>query len=273
MNFVTLGSLALWHHHPNTTVKARVLLIHGIGEHSARHQHTIDFLLSKGIEVVRFDLRGSGKSGGRRQWIESFDDYVEDAAAALLWIQRELPSLPLYVLGHSLGGAIAIHFAATYHRTLEGLILSSPAYKVGAAVSPLSIFIGKKLARVLPTLRFPSIESVGSLSRDREVEIAYRNDPLCCHFSTLQQGTAILKALDQILQKASLIQCPVLMVHGTHDPVIQPAGSAQILLKLGAADRVLHYLPLTRHEPHNDIDKDHYFGLLWQWLEKQLATN
>src|SRR5687767_7001632 len=137
-----------------------------ISEHSARHSNTIEFLLKHHIEIVRFDLRGAGRSGGRRQWVEKFEHYVEDTSQVFHWIHRELPPLPLFVLGHSLGGAIATYFTALYQKNLAGLILSAPAFLVGSKIPPVKIALAKILNRWAPTLRVPGSSDFSHLSRD-----------------------------------------------------------------------------------------------------------
>jgi alpha-beta hydrolase superfamily lysophospholipase len=140
MKYHTVGPLAIWQHKSNAgNPTCRVLLIHGLGEHSGRHGNTIQFLNSVGIEVIAFDLRGCGHSSGKRQWIESFRDYVQDTATVFDWAEKTLSSLPLFVLGHSLGGAIAICFTEQYQKLLQGLVLSAPAFKVGSEITPAKI--------------------------------------------------------------------------------------------------------------------------------------
>lgn len=269
MQHISLGQLAVWVHSPKIEPLARVLLIHGLSEHSARHLNTVNALVEMGYEVVRFDLRGAGESGGTRQHIENFEDYVQDATQVYTWICREKQALPLFVLGHSLGGLIAIHFCSHYNKAVSGLILSAPAYKVGEGVSPLKIAAGKIASRFLPKLKMPK-SIVEPVSRDKAVVEAYDKDPLTCHFNTVKQGIEILNAMENLLPVARKISCPVLIVHGTSDRIILPAGSFDLLKNFSSKDKVLQYLPCGYHEPHNDIDKTEYFELLKPWLAKHL---
>lgn len=270
MDAITLGALAAWRHPAQTTPVARILIIHGIGEHSARHKNTYDFLTENGYEVIRFDQRGSGRSGGRRQWVEKFEDYVADAAQVLNWIQSTLSPLPLFVLGHSLGGAVATYFSASYGKILSGLILSAPAYKVGGAISPLKIKVGQFLEKLTPTLKVPKGGDASAISRDPRVILEYEKDPLCCHFNTVQQANEVLRALKKMPSVASRIECPILIAHGTHDQVILLEGSFEILLKLSTKDKTMLILPGVYHEPHNDYGKEQYFISLHQWIQKRL---
>lgn len=270
MEPITLNHLALWRLSPTNSARGRVLLVHGLGEHSARHQNTIDFLTKNQIEVVRFDLRGAGRSGGRRQWVEKFEDYVEDAAQVFHWIQRECPPLPLFVLGHSLGGAISAHFVKIYQKEISGLVLSAPAYLPGDAVSSVKITVGKWLVKVAPTLRIPGSTDHSSLSKDPKVAEDYRNDPLACHFNTLQQGNEILRALSEMPSVCEKISIPVLIAHGTSDRIIKLEGSYHLLRCLQSKDKSLTILPNAYHELHNDHEKEDYFSNLVIWLLKHI---
>ncbi len=266
---IFVGPLAAWLHEPERKAKMRVLLVHGLGEHSGRHLNTVDFLVSQGFEVVRFDLRGAGKSGGERQWVEKFSDYVDDTTRIYNWICSERDPLPLVVLGHSLGGAISIYFSARFANQLRGLALSAPAYLAGDGVSSIKIAVGKMIQRFAPHLRIPGSLDASTISRDPKVVADYVSDPLACHFNTLRQGNEIITAMDQLPKQLPALKLPVALFHGTMDRIIRPEGSFQILEQLPGPDRTLYFLPGGYHEPHNDLDKENYFLLLGQWLIRQ----
>ncbi len=272
MQALPIGTLAAWKH-PATSGKpqARLLHIHGISEHSGRHQPTFDALNAMGVEVIRFDLRGSGKSPGKRQYINNFSDYVADANEVAKWIEQNLPELPLFVFGHSMGGAVAIHFLAQYSRPVAGLVLSAPAYKVGGEIPQWKILLGRVLVPFFPTLRLYSASSDG-LSRDKNVVRAYRQDPLASHFNTLKQGDEVLKALQDVPRLCKKISAPTVILHGTSDSVILPEGSFEVLQSLGSTNRELHYLPGVYHEPHLDWESEKFFSLLCRWVEKRLSA-
>jgi len=272
MTSLSIGPLAAWLHEPAKKATCRLLLIHGLGEHSGRHLNTVNFLVSQGIEVVRFDLRGGGNSGGERQWISSFSDYVEDTTRVFNWICSNRDPLPLFVLGHSLGGAIAIYFGARFEKQLKGLVLSAPAHLAGDGVSALKIAVGRVLQKFAPHVRIPGSLNLSYLSRDPSVATEYKNDPLACHFSTLRQGTEILRAMEEIPSILPALKLPVALFHGTMDRVVRPEGSFEILKQLPGPEPVLHFLPGGYHEPHNDLDKETYFTLLHQWLSQQQAA-
>jgi acylglycerol lipase len=273
MDFIPVGPLAAWKHSPEKKKpKSRVLLIHGLSEHSGRHLNTVNALNQRGIEVVRFDLRGAGRSGGRRQWVESFDNYVQDAAQIHSWIRHRLDPLPLYVLGHSLGGTVAIHFAQRYAGSLAGLMLSAPAHNLGSGIPKLKIAVGKILSIAAPSFRLARGNDQAALSRDPEVVKAFLRDPLCTPFNTLKQGSEILRAFAHAAEPMREINLPTVIFHGSADRVVSLEGSFELLQVSPSRDKTLHVLPGSYHEPHNDIDKENYFQLLTQWLDNRLRT-
>lgn len=267
-----LGQLVVWTHTPNKKPKARTIVVHGMGEHSARHLNTVAALVKAGYEVIRFDFRGSGESGGARQYIEHFEDYVADLVKVYFWTTEKTPELPIFVIGHSLGGTVSLRFASRYSQELAGLCLSAPAFRPGDAVSPLKITVGRMLSAWLPSMKLPKTTDIRAVSRDPKVIEAYQNDKLACRFNTLRQGAAILDTFESLLEAVQKITCPTALYHGTSDTIIRPEGSFEILKALpGVMAKELHLLPNNFHEPHNDIEKEKYFALLIDWLDQRVV--
>lgn len=274
MSVIFVDKLAVWSTDPaHIRPKARVLIVHGMSEHSGRHLPTENALLAAGYSVVRFDLRGAGQSGGRRQWIEKFSDYVDDVATVYRWICRELEPLPLFILGHSLGGAITLTFLQNYQKAFRGCVLSAPAYLVGGAINAYVVAIGKQLVKVMPSLRIKGNSDKTAISRDPQVVKAFLEDPLCCHTNTLNQGREVLEHLPQLKNISKSLHIPVLFVHGSLDKIVKLEGSFELLMEVASQDRVLHILPGGFHEPHNDLDREEYFTQLIQWFDGHLSND
>ena len=265
-----IGHLAIWIHPPKLTSnpKLRILLVHGLGEHSARHTTTINYLTHKlPIEVIRFDLRGAGKSGGNRQWIESFQDYIEDTHEALLYTQKLSPQLPIILMGHSLGGAISISYAAKFQNLLTALILSAPAVNVGSGISPTTIYVGKLASKIFPKFQLKS-KATHWISRNPHEVQKYLNDSLSSHFTPLQQGKLIIEQLQKLLILAETIKIPTIIFQGTHDTIVSPEGAFELLKALKSPDKELCYLPMRYHEPHNDYDAEDYLQRVVTWISR-----
>jgi acylglycerol lipase len=237
-----------------------------MGEHSGRHLNTVRALTEQGAEVIRFDLRGHGESGGERQWISRFEDYVDDVSQIEMWSVSECDPLPLFVLGHSMGGAIAVHFAAASGTRLSGLALSSPAFRTASTLSPGKIRAAKILAKILPHTKIAGALDIQKISRDPAVVEAFRNDPYVYRFNTLRQGAELLRAFSEMPEKASRIKIPTLILHGSADAIVLPSGSEILVNAVGHPDKKLEPLPEVFHEPHNDWDKENFFKLLSSWI-------
>lgn len=266
-----VGGLTAWVDEASGAPWARIVLLHGLGEHCARHLNTSRALGASGVEVVRFDFRGCGKSEGERQWIERFGDYVDDAVAIWRWARESRTALPTFLMGHSLGGAIAIHAAPKVADGAAGLVVNAPAFEVGEGVSRVKIAIGRVVNRFLPHAKIPDTLELAAISRDAAVVTAYEKDPLCCRFNTVRQGNEILDALEKIPDICREIRMPVLITHGEHDRLVGVNGSSRILQALASADKTLEVFPGGYHELHNDLCKDAYFTLLVGWLRAHAA--
>lgn len=270
MAFYQVNQLAVWANEPlSASAKGRVLLIHGVSEHSGRHLETEKALLDLGFSVVRFDLRGAGRSGGRRQWVRSFEDYLEDVSTVYRWICRECDSKPLFLFGHSLGGAIGISFLEYYQKAFQGCILSAPAYLLGGAINPLVVAIGRQLVKVAPTLRIPATSNKSAISKDPSAVKAFLEDPLCCHTTTLNQGKAILEQLPKIPDIISKIDIPLLFLHGSSDQIVRLEGSFELLMRAKSKNKTLSIIPGGYHEPHHDSEKEEYLSSIRLWLMRQ----
>jgi alpha-beta hydrolase superfamily lysophospholipase len=250
----------------------RVLVVHGLGEHSGRHRTTIEFLNRQGTEVVAFDLRGSGASEGRRQFVARFDEYLDDVAQVRQWLAESLPPLRLYLFGHSLGGTIAIRYAAMHPEGLAGLILSAPGYQVGEGISPLKIAVAKALGRIFPRLRIPGTLEVGAISRDPAEVTAYCADPLNCRFNTARQGIEILRVLETLPADCRRIRLPTLIVHGSADRICRVEGSRKLWSEIAAADKHLEIFPGGYHELHNDLDRELFFAKIAAWMAERRGS-
>ncbi|MBI3295171.1 MAG: lysophospholipase [Deltaproteobacteria bacterium] len=271
MDYFNVGKLAVWHHE-TARPKGRIILTHGICEHSGRHLNTVNAFTAAGYEVVRFDLRGAGRSGGPPQYVDRFSDYTDDLLSIFNWTQAKLNPLPLFLMGHSMGGLITLHATPPIQKLLQGVILSAPAFITGSAVPPIKIAIGRLINRLYPQFRIPSTSDQGCLSRIPEVIANYNNDPQSFHFNTVRQGDQVLKAMADIPNVCPKITTPTLLVHGSHDRLILLEGSYRIFRMLGSRNRVLAILPGGYHELHNDLDRAELFQTLQFWLDGQLEA-
>ena len=193
--------------------RATVALVHGLAEHAGRYAALAGRLNAAGIELLAVDLRGHGSAPGKRARIERFDDYLLDAEALLSVAAHD--NAPLFLMGHSMGGAIAALYAierlpGSGHK-LAGLILSSPALAPGRDVPRWMLTMSQIISRVWPG--FPAMKiDAALLSRDPAVVEANRNDPLVHHGSIpARTGAEILLAMQRIERGRAGLRVPLLV--------------------------------------------------------------
>jgi acylglycerol lipase len=249
---------------------ARIALVHGLAEHGRRYDAFALRLNAAGIELIAADLRGHGKSPGERVWIDHFDQYLLDTDALLdAAATTAPPDVPLVLMGHSMGGAIAAlwvaeRLPASSHR-LAGLILSSAALKPGDDAPRWKLAIGGLISRVLPRYGALRIDPV-ALSRAHGVVEANRRDPLVHHGAVPARTAAqIVDAMKRIVGGRAKITLPVFVFHGTVDTLTNPDGSREFEAHVGSTDTTLMMLDGSFHETLNDLDRDRVIKALIDW--------
>ena len=260
---------------------ALLVILHGMAEHSARYTPVVEFLNAQGIGCCRFDLPGHGRSPaseGDRGDVQSFDDFITVAAAAIDGARARHPSLPLFVWGHSMGAIVAVltanHLAKIGPAKIRGILTSSaPA----AAFDPYPKFALRAMhwaARVLPTKRVARPFKPERLSRDLEVGKRYGADPLVPRAITLRFLSGLAAACEQSLKGARKVRLPWLALHGTDDEIAPAIGSQRLLDSLGSTDKVLRLWPGARHEVHNELEpmRTDFLTCMVDWIKERIAA-
>ena len=253
--------------------KAVIQIIHGFGEHSGRYLNVVNKLIPLGYALYAHDLRGHGKSGGIRTYVDNFDQYIEDAKNFHDLIRKEHPDLPIFLLGHSMGSFIAVHFVKKYEKLLKGLILS------GTGTFPSGIVINTILRRIRGVVRFFSrfippirlqLPLSNALSNDPEVSRIYASDPLVVKTITLQLGAELIYPVLQIKNIIGTFRLPILIQSGSEDLIV--IGVKLIRKQLKMENHTVRIYKGLKHEVYNEVEKDRAVVLneLAEWLNKHL---
>ncbi|GAC1619857.1 MAG: monoacylglycerol lipase [Nevskia sp.] len=252
-------------------VKARgaVVIVHGLGEHSGRYEHVAAALVAMGFAVHALDHRGHGKSeGAPRAYVDRFANAVADIDQVVDYATREQRGKPVFLLGHSMGGALGLSYTIKNPDKLAGLILSGPAVALDGA-PPLMKPIAKILSRFLPKLGLFPIDP-SAVSRDADAVAAYADDPLNCHGKvparTLGEIVKFVEVLPALLQA---IELPLLIQHGQADKLAGVSGSEMVLKRVNSADKTLKVYDGLYHEIFNELpaDRARVLADLCAWLE------
>lgn len=272
-HFAGHGGLSLYYQTwsvEGTPIRGVVVIVHGIGEHSSAYRAVVERLAPAGFALYGFDLRGHGRSPGRRGFIRSWDDYRQDLRAFVRLVAAELPAQPLFLLGHSMGGVIALDYALRYPEELRGIAVLGPA--VGElGISPARLLLARVLSQVWPTFSLPTGLDTSALSRDPRVVAEYRADPLVHGVGTARLGTELERTIAWVQAHAADLRVPLLIQHGDADRLAAPGGSRRFAANAGTADKELREYPGAFHQLHKDLDHEAVTTDLLAWLERQLG--
>lgn len=244
--------------------RSAVLLVHGIGEHSGRYDHVGRFLAARGHDVLAFDNRGHGQSGGRRGHVDHFGQFLDDVEDHVL--ERRQLGLPVVLIGHSLGGLISATYVVEGRPAPDLLVLSAPALK--AQIPAWQRRLAPVLARVWPTVFVPGGIDGALLSRDPEVQRAYLSDPLRVAGSTAGLGQQIFAAMETTTANLARITLPTYVLHGSEDNLVPLAASQPLEGRPNVTYRRWEGL---RHECFNEPNRDEVLGEMADWIEDRLA--
>jgi acylglycerol lipase len=230
-----------------------VLVAHGVAEHAGRYAHVAEVLVGLGLKVVVADHRGHGRSGGKRLLVRDLSEYSADLDT--LRTLELLEGRPTYLLGHSMGGCIALDYALDHQDVLEALVLSAPAVLPGDDISPLLIRVAKVLGKVVPGLPGQKLSSA-SISRDPAVVAAYDADPLN-HRGKLPAGVggAMLRTMDTFPARLPSLRLPLLVLSGTGDTIVNPEGARLVDRLAGSSDKTLKEYDGLFHEVFNEPER------------------
>lgn len=249
---------------PEGTRRAALLFVHGIGEHSGRYEYVGSTLADRGIDVMAHDQRGFGETAGRRAYVDSFADFLDDVEALLA--ERRSLDVPVVLMGHSLGGLVSTTYLVSDRPQPDLAILSSPA--LAASVPSWQRLFAPPLGTVLPTLKVPADFDGTVLSRDPAVQSAYEHDPLRVPFSTARLGRETLRTMDATGRALDRLRIPTYVFHGADDTLVPPAASEP----LGELPNVTRTVwPGLRHECLNEPERDEVLAEILGWLDAQLG--
>jgi acylglycerol lipase len=246
-----------------------ILVAHGVAEHAGRYHHVADVLIDLGLRVAIPDHRGHGRSGGKRLLARDFSEYTADLET--LRGLELVEGKPTYLLGHSMGGAVALDYALDHQPSLAALVLSAPAVLPGDDISPALMRLAKTVGKYVPSLPGQKLSSE-SVSRDPEVVAAYDADPLN-YRGKLKAGVggAMLRAMDSFPSRLPSLRLPLLVMSGTDDKLVNPQGARLVEELAGSSDKTLKMYDGLYHEIFNEPEKELVLGDLSDWLKAHLA--
>lgn len=256
---------------PDEAVERVLVFQHGIGEHSGRYRHLLDTFANTGTAFYALDARGHGRSPGRRGYLTHFERFADDLGDLVRVARSENDEQAVFLLGHSLGGAIALDFALRPDNQahLRGLILSSAAIELPRSASNrLLKIVAGLLSPLLPGVVLNSWLPLSNLSHDPEAAASYRADPLVHGKVSIRMGHTLYNLSSGFYARADRLTVPVYLFHGTADRITAPEGSKKFFERLGSADKTLNLYEGLYHETMNErpVDREKVLRDLREWV-------
>ena len=251
--------------------RAVLLVSHGLGEHGGRYAPLARDLAPRGIEVHAVDHRGHGRSSGMRAYVSRFDRYVEDFEAFRRHVAATVPGdVPVFVLGHSLGGLIALRWLEAHGAGVRGAILSAPLLGIAKQAARWKVALSGVLSALLPWVPIPNEIDPSELSSDPAYVRSYREDPLVHARITPRLYTEMVRAMGQAVAEKDRLPRPLLFLVPGADSIVREDDTLRLAESLDG-DVTIHRYPGFRHESLNERERARPVGDLLAWLEARIG--
>ena len=252
---------------PDRDASAVVVLAHGLAEHSGRYLSLAARLTARGVALHAHDMRGHGRSPGVRAYAVSFAALVGDLAALIARARARHPGLPVTLIGHSFGGAVALNAVLDYPALVGSLVLSAPAIASDPEVAPLKVALGRVLSTLSPRtgiLRLPA----AAISRDPAVVLAYEKDPLVYRGAVPARTLVeLLGAMQRIQARVTELRTPTLVLHGCEDRLVPLRFNSAVYARFGSADLTIRLYAGLFHEVFNEPEQAQVYADLEAWMD------
>ena len=255
---------------PESTLRGIMILVHGFNSHSGYFVWPAERFAMNGFAAYALDHRGRGKSEGERFYVDHFTDWLEDLDRLVKIARSENPGVPVYMLGHSVGGVIASAYVFEHQQAIAGLICESFAFDVG--LPQLAKLALEGASYIIPHLPVYSLKNE-IFSRDPAVVAQMNSDPLIRNEKQpAETASEVLKAAARLKDNMPNFNVPVFIIHGTEDKATRPEGSQYFYDNVGSEDKTLKLYEGGYHDLLNDIDKEIVMADILAWVNERVPV-
>ena len=254
--------------------KAAILIVHGFAEHSGRYEHFAQFFNDSLYQVYSYDLLGHGKSSGLRAFVKSFDEYNDELEIIIEQFKSENQGLPLFILGHSMGGLIVgINAAQKRLHGINNVILSNPAMDIDSNQPKILVMLVRLLSKFTPKMPTVKLDSK-FISRVEAVRISYDTDPLNYRGGSRPgMVNEFDKAGKWLAKNSKKFTQNLFLNYSKADKVVYPQGSEKFFDSVSSADKEIVEYPGLYHEILNEPEKLQVMQNMISWCDQRLESN
>ena len=246
-----------------------VILIHGMGEHSSRYIHTlIPKFINADLALISYDQFGHGKSSGKRGHCPSYKSLLECIELISHKAKEIFGKLPVFLYGHSMGGNLIINYILKTKHDFKGAISTSPFLKLAFEPPLWKLNIAKVLYKFYPSITLSSGLDPKGLSRDPKEVNKYIKDPLVHDKISPNYSITMIRSGRWAIENAHLTNLPLLVLHGTKDPITSHIASKNLARRSKNIDLKLYQGAL--HELHHDLCKNQMLDDVLSWINNLL---
>ena len=251
--------------------RAVLINLHGLGDHSSLYPTIASHFPAGGIAVYAYDMRGNGRSPGQRAYLNDWQEYRGDLHAFVSRVHEWEVNLPVFVLGHSLGGLVVLDYALECPGGLAGVIAAAPSVgKVG--VPPALMALGRVMSRVWPRFSLEVGMDLSGLARDSAVVETVLADPLFHRRGTARLSTEVTAAINRVQAQAATLSLPLLLLHGSDDRMVPPDGSREFFRKVRYPDREFREYPGAYHGLFADVGYQEVLADTKRWIDDRVKS-
>jgi lysophospholipase len=246
--------------------RGRILCVHGLGEHSGRYGNLADAIGQIGLELWALDMRGHGRSDGRRGHVGSLDDLLGDLDRLRGRAEGHGPDGPTWVLGHSLGGLVVGRWLLSVGSAgVRGAIFVAPFVDVALEVPNWKRRLGAVADRLAPNVTLPNGLPLADLFRREEDRRVYDEDPLVHRRISARLWGEMGRGARRLGGAADGIGVPALFQLAGEDRIVSNAATRKLASELGPRAKVLEY-DGAYHALYHDPRAAEAFADLRAWL-------
>jgi alpha-beta hydrolase superfamily lysophospholipase len=241
--------------------KAIAVIVHGLCEHLGRYDYVTQKLTGRNFGVYRFDHRGHGRSEGKPVFYNDFNEILDDVNVVVELARQAHPGLPVFLIGHSMGGFAVTTFAMKYPHHVSGIVASGAVSRFNRVFpippnQPVDSYIPNELG--------------DGVCSDPAVVEAYNNDPLVAKQISFGLFYCLFAGVDWNKAHSSQFVDPVLLLHGCDDGLVSEKDSRELFGDIASKDKSLKIYAFLFHEIFNEPSKDEVIGDALAWMEKRL---
>lgn len=259
----------------NPKARGTVIITHGQGEHSESYHRLTKAFENDAWTFYAWDLRGHGRSAGKRGFVGDFDEYCKDYQIFLdqVLAEEKVKRGPVVLYCHSMGGLIELKtLIRNPDIKFDAIVVSAPLLGLSIPVPAIKSVGASVMNKFLPSITMHNEVSNQMLTRDMDVIREYEQDPLRHNRISPGAFLGFLESFEYVRPRANEIKKPALFILPENDPIVSTPDSRAFYEKLGSVRKEIYIYPEAKHELINELNRQTVFSDVKKFLDSVLES-